>query len=265
VSRRTYLVTGHKGKLGNDFCYFLLNQGINVVGFDIGVEENKSTYDDNFFWEINVDVTKEASISKAVKKLKSEKLSVSSFVHFAARNPTLNDLIKGYDLRNQDVAQIQNYLEVGTLGALRTLQSIYDQLENDSSVLLIGSDLSLISPNQSLYCVCSSEDSQKKHLENCPVKPIAYSIDKSALVGITRYLATLYAKSEKAIRVNCACIGAVDFGFDPTFKKELSSLIPLGRPANPGEYNEVFLFLTSKQSSYITGSIIACDGGRTSW
>ena len=44
---------------------------------------------------------------------------------------------------------------------------------------------------------------------------------------------------------------------------KLKKLIPLNRMAKKNEYNGTMLFLASKESSYINGSTIVVDGGRT--
>jgi NAD(P)-dependent dehydrogenase (short-subunit alcohol dehydrogenase family) len=49
------------------------------------------------------------------------------------------------------------------------------------------------------------------------------------------------------------------------FVKKLTNLIPLGRMANQDEYKAAILFLISDASSYMTGSVLAIDGGRTCW
>ena len=48
-----------------------------------------------------------------------------------------------------------------------------------------------------------------------------------------------------------------------SFLSKLKKLIPLNRMAKPNEYNKTILFLASNASSYMTGSVIVCDGGRT--
>ena len=48
-----------------------------------------------------------------------------------------------------------------------------------------------------------------------------------------------------------------------TFLKNIKKIIPIGRMAKKNEYNDLILFLCSKASSYMTGSVIVSDGGRT--
>jgi NAD(P)-dependent dehydrogenase (short-subunit alcohol dehydrogenase family) len=50
---------------------------------------------------------------------------------------------------------------------------------------------------------------------------------------------------------------------DKNFIKKIQKLIPMGRMGKKNEYNNVLLFLSSNASSYINGTTIVVDGGRT--
>ena len=52
---------------------------------------------------------------------------------------------------------------------------------------------------------------------------------------------------------------------DKKFVKEIKKLIPMNRMGRLKEYNGAILFLASENSSYITGSTLVVDGGRTIW
>ena len=95
------------------------------------------------------------------------------------------------------------------------------------------------------------------------VKPVTYSVVKHGLIGLTKYLATYYA--DKGIRVNALCPGGVYNGQDEVFMEKLTSLIPMGRMAEADEYKSTVLYLISDASSYMTGSTVIVDGGRTCW
>ena len=47
------------------------------------------------------------------------------------------------------------------------------------------------------------------------------------------------------------------------FIKKINKIIPVGRMAKRNEFNDLILFLSSDSSSYMTGSIVVADGGRT--
>jgi NAD(P)-dependent dehydrogenase (short-subunit alcohol dehydrogenase family) len=124
-------------------------------------------------------------------------------------------------------------------------------------IVNVASDLALIGPDQRLY----RQEGLPEHLQ--PVKPVTYSVVKSGLIGLTRYLATYWA--DQGVRVNAISPGGVYNGQPDDFLSKLSSLIPLGRMANVDEYQGAMLFLCSDASSYMTGSNLVVDGGRTCW
>ena len=101
----------------------------------------------------------------------------------------------------------------------------------------------------------------------------AYALSKSALVGLTKALAVEYAA--RNIRVNCTQLG---YARTPMVEKmamesnpsdpesairAIASGVPMGRLADPREVGELFAFLGSDESSYLTGSQIVIDGGST--
>lgn len=124
-------------------------------------------------------------------------------------------------------------------------------------ILNIASDLALIAPDQRIYRVDGRPE------ESQPVKPVTYSVVKTGLLGLTRYLATYW--SGENIRVNSISPGGVFNGQSEVFLSNLKELIPLGRMAEPNEYQGAILFLCSDASSYMTGANLVIDGGRTCW
>ena len=98
-----------------------------------------------------------------------------------------------------------------------------------------------------------------------------YSASKGAIVMLTRGVALDYAK--KGIRCNAICPGWVDTPINYAHAEMLGGLQkvyntidsfqPIGRPGEPREIAHLALFLASDEASFITGSIIAADGGMT--
>lgn len=97
-----------------------------------------------------------------------------------------------------------------------------------------------------------------------------YTASKHAVIGLTKAAALEYVR--KGVRVNAICPGGVDTTLTqavPTmmqnngYTPEEFPNMRMGRFADPAEIAEIVLMLATSQSSYMTGSIIAVDGGLT--
>ncbi len=95
----------------------------------------------------------------------------------------------------------------------------------------------------------------------------AYNASKGAVINYTRSLALDCARD--GIRVNALCPGLIETAISaatlarPDDREAWLAPIPLGRTGTPEEMANVVAFLASDEASYMTGSIIAADGGVT--
>lgn len=92
----------------------------------------------------------------------------------------------------------------------------------------------------------------------------AYTAAKGGVVQLTRTAAIEYAA--RGIRVNCLCPGFVAAGLaDPGHALRLAALakvtVPMGRLGTLDEIAEAALFLASDRASFLTGAVLAADGG----
>lgn len=156
------------------------------------------------------------------------------------------------EMWNQDIA-------VGLTGAFLCCQVIGTEMAGGGGgvILNISSDLGLVAPDQRIY------SKPGLPVEKQPVKPVSYPVVKTALIGLTRYLATYWA--EKKIRVNAICPGGVQTDQPDEFLNKVTFRIPMGRMAGKDEYKGAILFMVSDASSYMTGATLVIDGGRTCW
>ncbi|MDR3293509.1 MAG: SDR family oxidoreductase [Clostridiales bacterium] len=92
---------------------------------------------------------------------------------------------------------------------------------------------------------------------------VAYSAAKAAVIGFTKALAKEVGLS--GVRVNCIAPGVIETdmlnGFTPTDLNALKEQTALDRLGTPADIAQTALFLASDGASYITGQIIAVDGG----
>jgi len=269
LSGKSALVTGGAGLLGKEHALALLEVGANVVLWDVNTENlirvtNELTKD---FSEHSVkmsvvDISKEEEVSNAYKELELQGITISILINNAAINPKYNSESKGTVFSRVENLTLDDWnyqVSVGLTGAFICTKYFGSKMAiNHSGVILnISSDLSVISPDQRLYKVSGAEENSQ------PVKPITYSVIKSGLVGMTKYLATYW--SANGVRVNALSPGGIYEEQNTDFVKKISDLIPLGRMAKSNEYRSAVQFLCSDASSYMTGQNIVMDGGRSVW
>jgi len=87
----------------------------------------------------------------------------------------------------------------------------------------------------------------------------AYAASKGAVINLTRCMA---AELAPRVRVNSVCPGMVDTPMADGYRGNVSNYA-LKRLADPSEIAAAILFLTSTESSYVTGTALAVDGGRS--
>jgi NAD(P)-dependent dehydrogenase (short-subunit alcohol dehydrogenase family) len=93
-----------------------------------------------------------------------------------------------------------------------------------------------------------------------------YGASKAAIVALTRTWAAEFAAGN--VRVNAVSPGPTTTEgttevMGPDGVAQVGSTVPLNRPATAEEIARVVAFAASPDASYVTGAIIAADGGRT--
>ncbi len=161
-----------------------------------------------------------------------------------------------YSLTNWQIS-----IDVNLTGTFLVTKTVGKMMKNAQKgvIVNIASDVAIISPDHRIY----EPDQQMGYTGVDFNTPAAYSVSKAGILALTRYLATYWAGD--GIRVNSVSPAGVFRDQDPGFVKMLSSRIPLGRMAFPEELKGPVVFLCSDASSYITGTNIVVDGGRTVW
>jgi NAD(P)-dependent dehydrogenase (short-subunit alcohol dehydrogenase family) len=267
LSGRVAVITGGAGLLGEQHATAIAAAGGFPVLVDIDEERAckkadalAETYGIPAFG-FAADITQEQHIESLRDKILSRYGRLDILINNAANNPKMeaSGEINFSRLENFPLAQWDADLAVGLTGAFLCSKVLGSHMAaNGGGVIInVASDLALIAPDQRIY----RQDGLPEHLQ--PVKPVTYSVVKSALVGLTRYLATYWAAHR--VRVNAISPGGVANGQPEDFVQRLTNLIPLGRMATSDEYQSAILFLCSDASSYMTGANLVIDGGRSCW
>ncbi len=210
---------------------------------------------------VATDVTQRQQIESLLQKVLSEYGRVDILVNNAANNPKVESTgLTGWArFENFPLSLWDDDLNVILKGAFLCCQVIGTEMarRKNGVILNVASDLAVIGPDQRLYRQQGLPEDQQ------PVKPVTYSVAKTGLIGLTRYLATYWA--DAGVRVNAISPGGVYNNQPDDFVQRLSSLIPMGRMADFDEWQGAILFLVSDASSYVTGVNLVIDGGRSVW
>jgi len=246
LKNKNIVITGGNGFLGSQITNALLNEKANVYIIDIKKLKKKTSA--KYF---KSDITNEQDLKKILKFFKLKKIKIDVLINNAAIDyPPLKSKKKfkletfPNNLWDKDISVSLkgSYLCTKVFGS-------YMSKFKKGSIINVSSDLGIIAPDQRIY------------KNSGFVKPVTYSVVKHGIIGLTKYTASYWG--EKNIRCNAIAPGGIYNNQDSSFVKKINQLIPLGRMAKKNEYNGLILFLCSDLSSYITGSIIVADGGRT--
>ena len=270
LSGKTALITGAAGLLGREHAAALLESGARVVLTDLDnlplsklARDLCLQYDSQKVIISNLDVTKPHTIKDLARSLAEKRIRVDILVNNAAIDPKVKGeqgIVETSRLEHFSLDQWNLQISVGLTGAFLCSQAFGSAMIEDGRggvILNIASDLSVFAPDQRLYRQEGLPDALQ------PVKPITYSVIKTGMIGLTRYLATYWAT--KGVRCNALSPGGVTNGQGLEFVQRLSALIPLGRMAEKDEYRSAVQFLCSDASSYMNGQNIVMDGGRSVW
>ena len=207
------------------------------------------------------DITQPAEVENVRDKLLARFRRIDILINNAANNPKVESggSTVWSRLENFPLEVWNDDLRVGLTGAFLCSRVFGSEMAKRGKgvILNIASDLAVIAPDQRLYRQQGLPEDEQ------PVKPVTYSVVKTGLIGLTRYLATYWATS--GVRVNAISPGGVFNNQPQAFLAELHQRIPLARMAHADEYQGSILFLCSDASSYMTGANLVVDGGRTCW
>jgi NAD(P)-dependent dehydrogenase (short-subunit alcohol dehydrogenase family) len=244
---KNVIITGGNGFLGSQITDALLSEKANVYIIDINQPKIKKSV--KYF---SSDITNEDELKKVLNYFKKKKLKIDILINNAAidyppsKSKKNNLKLENFpnSLWDQDilVSLKGSYLCTKVFGS-------YMSKFKKGSIINVSSDLGIIAPDQRVY------------KESGFTKPVTYSVVKHGIIGLTKYTASYWGG--KNIRCNAIAPGGIFNGQDPSFVRNINKLIPLGRMAKKNEYNGLILFLCSDLSSYMTGSVIVADGGRT--
>jgi len=266
LSGRVIVITGGSGLLGVEHAKAIADAGGTPILADLRIDSARDCAASVAAeygvpaTAVELDVTSSASCQAALRTVLSEHGRLDGLVNNAAHNPKVEGKgLAASRFENFSLDDWSRDLAVGLTGAFLVSQvfGAYMAAHGGGVIVNIASDLGVIAPDQRIYRQPGVPESEQ------PVKPVTYSVVKGGLVMFTKYLATYWASQN--VRVNALVPGGVFAGQPDDFVARLTNLIPMGRMAKRDEYRAAVVFLCSDASSYMTGSNLIVDGGRTCW
>jgi NAD(P)-dependent dehydrogenase (short-subunit alcohol dehydrogenase family) len=237
------VITGGSSGIGKATLELLKKEGSLVYNLD----NSPSAQPDPYF--INCDVSSRVDVEQAIKTIYEKEKRIDFLFANAGRH--LFATIE--DTSYEQLESLVGINLMGTFYLLKTVIPIMKQ-QQKGSIVLMGSDQSFVGKASSAV----------------------YGMTKGAIAQLAKSTAIDYAAFN--IRVNCICPGTIQTPLLDNAVKQFVSKTgqeasavyasldraqPLGRIGRPEEIASTVCFLFSNDSSFITGALIAADGGYT--
>ncbi|MET7501690.1 SDR family NAD(P)-dependent oxidoreductase [Streptomyces microflavus] len=247
---RVVLVTGAARGQGEQEARLFAAEGARVVIADVLVEQGEALakeLGEGVARFVRLDVGSEEGWTEAVTVAKDAFGKIDGLVNNAG-------ILRFNELVNTPLAEFEQVVRVNMTGAFLGIRAVAPEIEAAGGGTIV---------NTSSYTGLTGM-----------ALVGAYAATKHAVLGLTKVAAVELAA--KGVRVNAICPGAIDTAMsnpalldpdadlsrsDAALDAYYRKLVPMGRIGRPEEVAALALFLTSGDSSYVTGQPFVIDGG----
>ena len=230
---RRIIITGAASGIGRSTAQLFAREGAAVGLLDRDKEKLLVAAEEIGGSAFPVDITDEEAVASAIKEAAATLSGIDGVVNAAGV------MFRGHavDVSTQDWRKV---IDINLTGTYNVIRSCIPWLleETSATVVTIASAAGLL-PNSPGYT--------------------AYAASKGGVIALTKALA---AELAPKVRANTVCPGMVDTAMAEGHRGNVGNYA-LNRLADPVEIARAILFLTSPESSYVTGAALATDGGRS--
>lgn len=245
IENKIVIVTGGKGLIGREVVADLIRHGATVVDADISCGSRQT---DDRHYEFPLDLTSNDSIDKLVKFTAEKFGRIDGLINCAY--PRTKDWGK-YKFEETPFRHWEENvrIQLNPVFYLDQQVALVMEKQKSGSIVNFGSIYGIVGNDFTIY-----EDYGGS-------SPVEYCTVKGGIINFTRYLASWLGKHN--VRVNCVCPGGIWDHQREEFVRNYEHRCPMKRMGNPDDIAPLCLFLISDGAKYITGQIIAADGGWT--
>lgn len=256
LNKKTILLTGAGGKLAKTFIKDFINKGAKILALDV-IDEPSHIKDlkenSNNIYYCKCDITDKEALNGVFSKVSKENFLPNVLINNAAAGQVT--FIGGslVDFTEFPIEVWNENLKVNLTGALNICQVFGKHLQEikSGSIINMSSTYGIVGCDQRIYGDSGLNSS------------IAYAATKSALIGMTKYLAAYWGS--KNIRVNAVAPAGIFNNHTDPFYSNYVNKIMLGRMGAPTDISNALIYLSSNASEWITGTVLSIDGGYVSW
>jgi NAD(P)-dependent dehydrogenase (short-subunit alcohol dehydrogenase family) len=260
---RVVVVTGGLGQLGQQFSASLVAHGARVAILDAATQRALTlpglaeAQEQDRLVVLRADTTSRDSLLEARRIIEARWGPIFGLVNNAALDsPPDAPAAENGPFETYPETSFDRVMTVNVKGCVLCCQVFGATMaaRGEGSIVNVASIYGMVSPDQSIYDF-------RRLTGEAFFKPVAYSVSKSALYNLTRYVAAYWG--HRNVRANTVTFAGVFNDQDPRFLDSYLPKVPLGRMAQVGDYNGAIVFLMSDASAYMTGSNMVLDGGYT--
>jgi NAD(P)-dependent dehydrogenase (short-subunit alcohol dehydrogenase family) len=258
LTGKIIVITGGAGLIAKEYAMILCNYGAEVVLVDHNeIKCTEVVLDLNNLGYNVIGHTCDVSIKNSWELVLEFVLSTKGKVDVLINNAsyTNQSKSKAFDLsfENTPLEDWNSIMDVNLTGTFLGCQVFgkYFLECGRGNIINIASLYGVVSPNHKIYPGTGI------------FQPAAYSVSKHGVIGLTKFLATLWA--EKGIKVNALTPGGVYNNHSGPFFEKYKELNPSGRMCESKELCGGIVYLVSDASSHVVGHNLIIDGGWSVW
>lgn len=241
LAGRRIVITGAGSGIGKAVAELFAEHGATLALLDLNIDAATAIAQRSGGIAVRVDVADEASVGAAIEAAAAKLGGIDGVVNAAG-------VISVGSLEDTDLQSWRRQIDINLTGPYLICRAALPWLRKAAGATIVN-----IASAQAFRPVGAS---------------CAYAASKAGVLNFTKALAGELAP---AIRANVVCPGIVDTPMVAQVSRAASKPAstptlkdyPLGRMAQPQEIANAILYLTSDESSYVTGAALAVDGGRT--